>query len=165
MKFLKLSICLMMLMVSMNFAQSDESVISAKFISSVEQFKPGDSYSLAVEVNIQQPFHINAQKPSEEFLIPTTLKIEVPPRVALGKISFPKALVKKFEFSESPLAVYEGIFHIFTTLSISDEYQEADLLLQGTLGYQACDHHTCMAPDEITLYGRFKLYQYDSKMV
>ena len=165
MKFSKLSICLMMLIASLNFAQSDESIISAKFISSVEQFKPGDSYSLAVEVNIQQPFHINAQKPGEDFLIPTTLNIEAPPGVAMGKVVFPKALVKKFEFSESPLAVYEGIFHIFTTVSISGEYQEADLLLQGTLGYQACDHHTCMAPDEITFSQKYSMAGPDQALI
>ena len=158
------SISLITFIFSMIFAQSDESVISARFISSVEEYKPGDSYSLAVEVNIQQPFHINAREPSEDFLIPTTLEIVVPEGVGVGKMMFPKALVKKFEFSENPLAVYEETIHIYTTLSISSEYQGSELLLQGTLGYQACDHHTCMAPDEIDFSQKYSMAGPDQEL-
>jgi thiol:disulfide interchange protein DsbD len=164
MRLFLISMCLVTLIFSMIFAQSDESVISARFISSVEEYIPGDSYSLAIEVTIQQPFHINAQKPSEEFLIPTTLKIDVPEGVAVGKMIFPKALVKKFEFSEKPLAVYEETFHIYTTLSISSDIQQTDLMLEGTLGYQACDHHTCMAPSEFNFNQKYSIAGSDQEL-
>jgi len=159
-----ISISLIIFIFSMIFAQSDESLISARFISSVEEYKPGESYSLAVEVNIQQPFHINAHELSEDFLIPTTLEIEVPEGVGVGKMMFPKALLKKFEFSENPLAVYEETIHIYTTLSISSEYHGSELLLEGTLGYQTCDHHTCMAPDEINFSQKYGMAGPDQEL-
>src|SRR4030042_2230915 len=99
-------------------AQNSDQVITAKFLTSADKFKSGDSYQLAVEIQINSPYHINAQKPSEDFLIPTTLTVEVPEGVALGKFDFPKAEMKKFEFSEKALAVYEGTIHIFTSISI-----------------------------------------------
>ncbi|OGB68950.1 MAG: hypothetical protein A2Y94_02875 [Caldithrix sp. RBG_13_44_9] len=138
-------------------AQNSDQVITAKFLTSADKFKSGDSYQLAVEIQINSPYHINAQKPSEDFLIPTTLTVEVPEGVALGKFDFPKAEMKKFEFSEKALAVYEGTIHIFTSISIASTFSSAEIILKGVVGYQACDDQTCQAPAELNFTQKFAM--------
>lgn len=146
MKYFSVSMMMIFILFSLLYSQTNEDIISAKFLSSVQKLKAGNSYSLAVEIRIDPPYHINAQTPSEDFLIPTTLTIETPEGITLGKLSFPEAKIKKFEFSESPLAVYEETILIFTTLSISTDVTVSEFTLKGIVGYQACDDHTCMAP-------------------
>jgi len=157
MKHFSVSVLMIFILFSLLYSQSDEAVISAKFLSSVQKFKAGDSYSLAVEIRIDPPYHINAQKPSEDFLIPTTLSIEAPEGIAVGKLSFPEAKIKKFEFSESPLAVYEATIFIFTTLSVSSDLAVSEFTIKGEVGYQACDDHTCMAPADFYFDRTFSL--------
>ena len=133
------------------FSQNSDQVITAKFLTSADKLKPGDSYQLAVEIQINPPYHINAQKPSEDFLIPTTLVIEAPEGVVLGKFDFPRSRMKKFAFSEKALSVYEGTIHIFTSISIASEFPGSEIVLNGVVGYQACDDQTCLAPAELNI--------------
>jgi len=165
MKYVNMAILFGVLLFSPLYSQSDESVISARFLSSVQKFKPGDSYSLAVEIQIDSPYHINAQKPSEDFLIPTTLSIDAPEGIAVGKLIFPEAKIKKFEFSESPLAVYDESIIIFTTLSIGNDLAVSDFTLKGRVGYQACDDHTCMAPADLDFEQTFPMAGSDEKII
>ena len=137
------------------FSQNSDQVITARFLTAADKLKPGDSYQLAMEIQINPPYHINAQKPSEDYLIPTTLAIEAPEGVALGKFNFPKSQMKKFAFSEKTLAVYEGTIHIFTSISIASEFSESAVVLNGVVGYQACDDQTCLAPAELNITQKF----------
>ncbi len=144
------SLFTLFLVFSQVFAQNSNEIISARIISSVDKIKPGDSYQIAVEVQIKEPYHINAQKPSEDYLIPTTLELKSGDGIAIGQYTYPDAEMKTFAFSESPLAVYEETIYIFTTISVSPDYTGKDIPLNGTIGYQACDDQTCQAPDELS---------------
>ncbi len=146
-----------LLLVTSGFSQVGDSVVDARFISSVDKFKPGDSYPLAIEVRIKEPYHINAPQPTEDFLIPTTLEVELPEGISMGKLNFPAMEMKKFEFSEQRLAVYEGTIFLYTTLSISPEVTVAEQKFKGILGYQACDDHTCLAPEEFIFSQSFAI--------
>jgi thiol:disulfide interchange protein DsbD len=144
------SLFTLFLIFSQVFAQNSNEIISARIISSVDKIKPGDSYQIAVEVQIKEPYHINAQKPSEDYLIPTTLNLKSGEGIAIGQYTYPDAEMKTFAFSESPLAVYEETIYIFTTISVSPDYTGTEIPLNGTIGYQACDDQTCQAPDELS---------------
>jgi thiol:disulfide interchange protein DsbD len=144
------SLFTLFLIFSQVFAQNSNEIISARIIGSVDKIKPGDSYQIAVEVQIKEPYHINAQKPSEDYLIPTTLNLKSGEGIAIGQYTYPDAEMKTFAFSESPLAVYEETIYIFTTISVSPDYTGTEIPLNGTIGYQACDDQTCQAPDELS---------------
>jgi len=144
------SLFTLFLIFSQVFAQNSNEIISARIIGSVDKIKPGDSYQIAVEVQIKEPYHINAQKPSEDYLIPTTLNLKSGEGIAIGQYTYPDAKMKTFAFSESPLAVYEETIYIFTTISVSPDYTGTEIPLNGTIGYQACDDQTCQAPDELS---------------
>src|SRR3984885_14668677 len=44
-------------------------------------------------------FHINSNTPKSEFLIPTTLKMDLPTDIVLGKINYPAGADMSFPFS------------------------------------------------------------------
>src|SRR5215472_16295935 len=48
---------------------------------------------------VSKGFHINANAPKSEFLIPTSLKMDVPTDIALGKIAYPPGQDVSFPFS------------------------------------------------------------------
>jgi len=150
-------IVLLTIGLSFLYPQTNEQIISCKFVSPTDKFKAGDSYALAVELQIHPPYHINAPQPSEDFLIPTTLAIEAPEGVVFGKFEFPKAQLKKFAFSDKALAVYEGTIYIFSSISISSDYRSPELVLKGIVGYQACDDQTCLAPAEFMFTQKFTM--------
>src|SRR4030042_1001634 len=73
------------------FAQADEPIVTVKVVPSAELFSPGQSYPLTLEIAIRSPFHINADIPSEDYLIGTTVNFQSVPGVTFGKIAFPLA--------------------------------------------------------------------------
>ncbi|MBN2364970.1 MAG: protein-disulfide reductase DsbD [Calditrichaeota bacterium] len=148
MRKIVVSLLLLLLYTSTILSQNEQQIIHASFVSPVSKFTAGDSYPLAVKIDISNSYHINADKPGEDYLIPTTLTLQSSEEIAFGKIDYPKAKVKKFEFSEKPLAVYENTIYIFTTISIPPDINTAEIPLKGIISYQACDDQTCMAPEE-----------------
>lgn len=149
MKKIALTLFFIIFSVQIFTAQGSESIISVKLLSSVDRHLPGNSYQIALKVDIKEPYHINSNTPSEDFLIPTTVTLKAPEGVTIGKLIYPKAEIKKFDFSETPLAVYENTVYIFTTISISSDYPGKEIRLEGSFGYQACDNQSCLAPADL----------------
>ena len=135
---------------NLSFTQTSSQIISARVISSVDKIKPGNSYQIAIEVQIKEPYHINARKPSEDYLIPTTLDLKSNEGIAIGQYVYPNAVMKNFSFSEKPLAVYQETIYIFTTISVAPDYTGKEIPLNGTVNYQACDDQTCQPPAELS---------------
>ncbi|UCE74821.1 MAG: protein-disulfide reductase DsbD [Methanomassiliicoccales archaeon] len=123
----------------------------------MDKFKPAESFPIAIEIDIIPPYHINSKIPSEDYLIPTTLNFESQEGITYGKFNFPESHFKKFSFSDKPLAIYEGKIYIFTSISISSDFPGNELILKGSLGYQACDDHTCLAPEEYVFSQKFPI--------
>ena len=126
--------------------QAGEQIVSVKVVPSTDSFKPGGSYPLTLEVSIQSPYHINAEQPLEAFLIGTTVDFKRQPGVTYKKITFPPAETKKLDFSENPLAVYEGGVKITAEVELAPDFRGNVLTIEGALGYQACDDRSCLPP-------------------
>lgn len=140
---------------TMVLGQNSDDIISVKLYSAVDKFKPGESHRLAIELRIKEPFHINSDNPGEDYLIPTTIDFKPVEGIAFGKLHFPEPEVKTFAFSENPLSVYEKTVRIFTTVTVSPDFSGKEIVLEGTVGYQACDDHTCRAPAELVFRQAF----------
>ncbi len=128
-----------------------EDIVTVSLKSSQNKLERGKSTPIALVIQIKSPWHINSFTPKEEFLIPTTLALSAPEGVSFGKMQYPEALEKQFEFSETPLWVYEGEAVVYTTIAIDPEYTGNTVTITGKITYQACDDHTCLAPTEKTL--------------
>ena len=98
--------------------------VEIKSYLSFDKVYPGSEVKLAVKVNIEDGWHINSNKPYEDYLIPTELAIDTT-YFELKKVTYPEAHDFKFSFSEKPLSVYEGQIYIGALLETSKDIYPA----------------------------------------
>ncbi len=101
---------------------------------------------LRMLIVLQEGWHINSTQPLQDYLIPTSLVID---DQSIDAGHFPRAEVKSFGFSDTPLAVFEGIVPIEVTLPATTDGPRVALLQ-----IQACNDEICLAPEEL----RFTLW-------
>jgi hypothetical protein len=102
-----------------------------------------------VELNFRVPpgYHVNSNTPKSEFLIPTTLRIEVPTDIILGKTEYPAGTDMAFPFSpDEKLSVYSGDFTIAVGVHPLHAVVPGKYAMHGVLRYQACDNSACYPP-------------------
>ncbi len=110
----------------------------------------GKPTSVELKFTIGSGFHINSHTPKSEFLIPTNLKLEAPPQVAVVKVAFPAGEDQTFPFSpDEKLNVYSGDFSVAVTLRAAASQQPGTYPVKGTLRYQACDNAACYPPKNL----------------
>ncbi len=110
---------------------------------------PGTKTTVVVEMTLGPKWHVNAHKPSEDFLIPTDVTLKAS-EGKLSPIRYPKDVAKKFAFSEKPLKVYEGTVRFEADLELPSTAKGV-ISLTGTLGYQACTDEQCFMPEKAPL--------------
>jgi thiol:disulfide interchange protein DsbD len=130
------------------FAHAEEPIVTVKVMPSAEVFRPGQAYPFALEVTICSPYHVNADLPSEDYLIGTTVDFKSVPDVTFGKLAFPPAEMRRFSFSQNPLAVYEGIIKVTAEIALAADFKGNEVTIEGTVGYQACNDQSCLPPAE-----------------
>lgn len=122
--------------------------VKIKSYLSFDKIYPGSEAKLAVKVNIEDSWHINSNKPYEEYLIPTELNIQSD-HIKISKVAYPEAHDFTFDFSESPLSVYEGEIYIGSLIEVSKEIEPGEYPLIINLEYQACNDKSCLAPTSV----------------
>ncbi len=107
----------------------------------------GGSLPIAVELDIDGLWHINAHKVNDEYLIPTEISVEAPEGIAVQEIVYPKAVEKRLSFSEEKLALYDGVVYIGFLITVDGAFPAGDTSIVATVTYQACDNEKCIAPE------------------
>jgi thioredoxin:protein disulfide reductase len=102
--------------------------------------------ALRIDAQIAASFHVNSHTPSEEYLIPTSVSLTLPPGVTAGEPRYPAGAMKKFSFAEKPLSVYEGRFSVDVPLTWS---AAGPVPVSGKVSFQACNDTQCYAPASI----------------
>jgi hypothetical protein len=102
-------------------------------------------------MKIRPGFHVNAREKSDEYLIATDLKAELPAGFSSGDVSYPKGKLEKFTFSQKPLNVYQDtvILRMPVTALANAPLGEQHFSLK--LRYQACSTELCLPPVTIPL--------------
>ena len=111
----------------------------------------GGTVRAAVEIVIAPGFHVNANPPTYDWLIPISVSLEGPDGVELVDSYYPEAEHKKFPYDEKPFAVYEGSVVVGLELTVSAHAPLGEQNLQLKLDYQACNDEACYAPTATTL--------------
>lgn len=120
--------------------------VKTKAYSSLDKVYSGSEFKLALKVIIEEKWHINSNKPYEDFLIPTEMLINDTANFSIVKSAYPKAKDYKFDFSENPLAVLEGEVFIGALIKVNDGVKPGVYNLIIKLDYQACNNMSCLAP-------------------
>jgi thioredoxin:protein disulfide reductase len=127
------------------------SVVQANLVLATDAVHADSIAKAAVIAEVTPGYHINAHKPSLDYLIPTDVKMSAAPQAKLVSAEYPKAKLLKFPFADAPLAVYEGRVVVATTLRISPSIQPGTYTLDGEFSYQACNDHACLPPAHVPL--------------
>src|SRR5207253_6258906 len=95
---------------------------------------------------IAEGWHVNSNKPLDEFVIPTVLTLD-PSTADLVAAQYPAHQLVAFAFTNgSKLAVYQGTIQIPFTAKLKPGAQA----IKATLRYQACNDHLCLPPKNAT---------------
>ncbi len=109
-------------------------------------YEPGATARLAARVQIEDHWHVNSHTPTFDWLIPTVLAYELPAGAAEPAFTYPPHRMQKFEFTEEPIAVYDGTVRILAEVTLPADLEPGPLLVEGALRYQACDDRQCLPP-------------------
>lgn len=133
-------------------------VVKPRLFVSLDPVPRGKEFHVAVVADIASGFHMNSHKPTDEYLIPTTLKPELPPGFELIDTIYPKGKLAKFSFSpEHPLDVYSDTVTLVLRLSAQSTAKLGPTEIPMTLRYQACNDSTCLPPVKLPLSAKFIL--------
>jgi thiol:disulfide interchange protein DsbD len=114
-----------------------------KLSGAIEQ-RSGDDVRGTITATILSGWHINSNKPLDEFVIPTTVKLE---SAELTGVEFPPHELKSFAFTNgSKLAVFEGTIKIPFTAKLQGGAKE----IHAALHFQACNDKLCLPPRQAT---------------
>ncbi|HMN47805.1 MAG TPA: cytochrome c biogenesis protein CcdA [Ignavibacteriaceae bacterium] len=152
MKLLKLILLVTIILSTNIFSQfgAGEDHVKIKTFPSLDKLYIGSENKLALKVNIEEKWHINSDKPYEDFLIPTALTLSENENFKLVKVVYPKAKDYKFSFSENPLSVWQEEIIIGALVKVNDNVKPGNYKLIFTLDYQACNEMSCLAPASVT---------------
>jgi hypothetical protein len=107
----------------------------------------GAKGTVVVEMTLGRGWHVNSHTPSEKFLIPTNVTLGTSAGT-LSAVRYPKDVERRFEFSETPLRVYEGTARFEADLTLPRD-AAGKVAVSGTLSYQACNDQQCFAPAKL----------------
>ena len=126
---------------------SGREVVAPSAYVSLEPVGRGGSFQLAVVLKIRPGFHINARKPSAEYLIPTDLHANLPAGFkSVGEVCYPKGELKTFAFSKTPLRVYQDKVVLRVPLAAQSDAPLGAQHIPLKLRYQACSNEVCLPP-------------------
>jgi hypothetical protein len=111
--------------------------------------KRGQAVQAKIPVTVQTGFHVNSNKPSDEYLIPLKLTWTSTGALEGGEVTYPKASMEKYEFSEKPLSVFTGKFDLTANFKVAANAPAGPGVAAGKLRYQACNDKACFPPKNV----------------
>lgn len=150
--FALLSIIVVALKVSGLYAQPISSASKVQVSTEVSQTAvlDGETFQAVVVMDIAEGWHINANRPTLEWLIGTTLNLDLPEIIQHRDIQYPPFKEYEFSFAQGQkLHVYEGVSPIFLSFDVIKDASVGDYEITGSLRVQACDDQVCLAPSNI----------------
>lgn len=112
--------------------------------------KRGGEGVVELHLAILRGYHINSNKPLDEYLIPLALTWDKGPLEVKG-IDYPQPELAKYEFSDKPLSVYTGAVTIKTMVRAGANATAGATTWTGKLRYQGCSDKACYPPKTLTI--------------
>jgi len=106
---------------------------------------PGQSVTATVRAQIRAGWHVNANPPSADYMVPTKVELTLPTGFAYRPPLYPKGEQHHFAFADEPLSVYQGTIEVKVPFGVSASAKGAETIA-GVFRYQACNDELCLAP-------------------
>jgi cytochrome c biogenesis DsbD-like protein len=111
--------------------------------------KRGASVQAKIPLSVDPGFHVNSNKPSDEYLIPLKLTWTSSGALEGGEVAYPKPTLEKYEFSPKPLSVFTGNFNLTVNFKVAANAPAGPGAATGKLRYQACNDKACFPPKTV----------------
>lgn len=139
------------------------SVIEPVAYVSLDPVPRGRAFDVAVVLKIRPGFHVNAHEASEDFLIPTEVTAEVPAGLRTVAIHYPKGALRKFQFTQKPLNVYEGSVIVGINMQALADAPLGAQKIALKVRYQACTNEVCLPPVNLPASAEVKVAEAGAK--
>ncbi|HEY6467033.1 MAG TPA: protein-disulfide reductase DsbD domain-containing protein [Candidatus Acidoferrales bacterium] len=125
-------------------------VVKPQTYVSLDKVPRGQTFEAAVVLEIAKGFHMNSNKPSEDYLIPTTITPNPPAGIRIVDTTYPQGQMKTFTFSPNkPLNVYTDTVTLRLKLATDASTPLGAVSIPATLRYQACNDTACLPPVKV----------------
>ncbi|MBI2956501.1 MAG: hypothetical protein HYY26_04220 [Acidobacteria bacterium] len=131
-----------------------ETVVQVRVEPAQLAAKSGRAADFTVVATIREGFHINSNKPLQDYLIPTRVELAEEGPFVLEGLKFPAGELKSFEFApDEKLSVYEGTVKVAARLRAKAEAPTGQHTVRLIFHFQACNDQLCLPPArrEVTL--------------
>jgi len=147
---LVLQMVLFTIFLSSVFAQfgQEEHQLDLDIKLSHSKINTGCELQVVFNVDIHKTWHINSDKPNDEFLIGTTIDLNSED-FSFTELLFPHAEEITFAFSDNPVSVFEGKIVVNGKIKISGNVKPGEYKVPVDFNYQACNNSSCMPPSTI----------------
>ncbi len=133
-------------------------VVKPQAYVSLDPVPRGKAFEAAVVVDIARGFHMNSHKPTDEYLIPTTITPQPPSGIKLVDTVYPEGRLEKFAFSPTkPLDVYTGSVTLKLKLLAQAGAPLGPATIPVVLRYQACNNAACLPPVKVPVDVQLKI--------
>ena len=109
----------------------------------------GGTAIAAVEITVQAGWHVNANPPSPDYMIPTDVTVEAAGGVHAGKGEYPPPNAIKVGFEPNPILTLSGTFTVRLPLTAAAEAARGAHTLKGTVSFQSCNDQVCLTPASV----------------
>lgn len=123
-----------------------EEVVKLRAVPAEFTLRPGGTATLKLVAKIRPGFHINSNKPLQEYLIPTEVFLPEAAAFELVEMNYPQPQLKRFPFApDEDVAVFTGTLEVALQLRAvrADSGRQR---LKVALRYQACNDRICLRP-------------------
>ncbi|QDU39448.1 disulfide bond corrector protein DsbC [Maioricimonas rarisocia] len=128
--------------------------VSGSAYLSVARLPAGGKCEVAIVLSVKETWHINANPPQPDYVLPTEVIVSASHGTELAGINYPEGHAFMVEGFDEPLSVYEGKVILRGVLTVPEEaagqIEELELLVR----YQACNDKTCQRPMKMKLTGQ-----------
>ena len=115
-------------------------------LASVPDTANRNYFTVFININIKEGWHLNSNKPLDEYMTPTSIKLKDTSGIKILNIEYPPEMITKLQFSDSELSLYEGMVTIKVTLKADDVFIKDKKKTEFELEYQSCNNQTCLFP-------------------
>jgi hypothetical protein len=137
---------------------SPSAVVKPAAYVSLDPVPRGREFQIAIVVEIARGFHMNSHKPTDQYLIPTTLTAQLPAGLQLLDTIYPDGRLEKFSFSPTkPLDVYSGTVTFRIRVAAGTDAALGATTIPIILRYQACNDTTCLQPVKVPVDAKLEV--------
>jgi len=109
----------------------------------------GESVRAVVVLTVQEGWHVNAHRPTYDYLIGTALDWAPASDLSVDNVEYPRPKRLNLDFAGDAIDVYEGSAPIFFDVRAASGAAPGDRRLTGRLRVQACNDKTCLRPSTV----------------